>query len=130
MTRRCPHCGSAAVASRRSLFHRIMSDQPRPGVFAWYDESVRGACPPKSLFVVLLAVTGILVLPALGLWVRELYAGLAVLLSSVLVLLGCLCFDLFSTYRRYRAWHGEWLCGECRSDFVPQDTASPNSPLY
>ena len=128
--RSCPHCGSRAVASRRSLFHRLMSGQPRPGVFAWYDEGVRGACPPKSLFVMLLAVTAILVLPAVGLWVRELYAGLAVLLSSLLVLLACLGFDLFSTYRRYRAWHQEWLCGECRSNFVPREPAIPNSSVY
>jgi hypothetical protein len=107
-----------------------MSDQPRAGIFAWYDESVRGACPPKSLFIVLLAVTGILVLPAVGLWVRELYAALAVLLSSVLILLACLCFDLFSTLRRYRAWHEEWLCGECRSNFVPREPAAINSSLY
>ena len=107
-----------------------MSDQPRQGVFAWYDEGVRGACPPKSLFLVLLAVTGILVLPAIGLWVRELYAVLAVLLSSVLVLLACLCFDLFSTLRRYRAWREEWLCGKCRSNFVPRESRAINSPLY
>ncbi len=52
----CPHCGSSDIASRRSLFHALVSDSDTGVDFHWYDLSAEEACPPKSLFMGLLAL--------------------------------------------------------------------------
>ena len=126
----CPHCGSGQVASRRQLFHRLMADTPLSGTFGWYSEDTRGACPPKSVFFILLLVAMILVLPAVGLWARELYSALYVLLFAFLALLAGLVFDLSATRHRYRSWGRQWLCADCREVFTPQAPPAGNSALY
>jgi hypothetical protein len=113
----CPCCGSPSTASRRQLFYGLMDDTPLTGSFSWYSAGVPHACPPKSLFVMLLLLMLGMVLPAVGLWLLEHYQALQWLSVLSIVLLAALLVDVLRTYRHYKKWGGEWLCGECRSVF-------------
>jgi hypothetical protein len=115
----CPGCGSRQVASRRQLFHLIVEGITLEGVFNWYDKRVRHAYPPKSLFVILgLLVLGLSV-PAMGFWFLGHFPALQLLVGIASVLIACLLIDFLLTYKRYRNWVEEWLCGECQNVFVP-----------
>jgi hypothetical protein len=96
-----------------------MDDIPVSRVFHWYDEHTLEACPPRSLFLILLVMMAVLALPAAGLWARDLYPVLAFLGFGIMGLVVTLAFDVFNTYRRYQTWSGQWLCGECRQVFNP-----------
>ena len=113
----CPCCGSSRTASRRHLFHWLLDDAPLLTPFSWYSNRIPGACPPKSLFVVLLLLALGVAIPAVGLWLLGHFLALQWLAVTALLLLAGLLFDVLMTYRRYKAWCGEWLCGECRAVF-------------
>lgn len=113
----CPCCGSPSTASRRQLFYGLMDDAPLTGVFSWYSARVPNAYPPKSLFVMLLLLMLGMALPAAGLWLLEHYQALHWLFILGMVLLAALLIDVLMTYRQYKSWGGEWLCGDCRSVF-------------
>lgn len=114
----CPRCGSSLVASRRQLFHALVADLPLSGAFNWYTENTPGAFPPRSLFVVLLAMMGVVALPAAAMWMGQAFTAFHWALWALLVLLAGLVYDLCMTHRRYRAWRTQWLCGECRCVFT------------
>ena len=126
----CPYCGSSRTASRRQLFHCLMQEQPLSRAFSWYSERTAGACPPKSLFFILLVMLALLGLPAAGLWARELHATLSLLGYALAVLLLCLAADLLVTFRRYRSWGSQWLCGDCRATFRRAGATAGNPRLY
>ena len=113
----CPCCGSPRTASRSQLFRRLMNEGPLPGVFNWYSEHTPQACPPKSLFVILLLLLLGMTLPTVGLWLLGYTIALSWLARLALLLWAGLLFDVLMTYRRYKTWGGEWLCGECHSVF-------------
>lgn len=115
----CPDCGSSHTASRRELFHSLMNGASLQGAFGWYDERAHHACPPKSLFVVLLLMTLGAMIPAMGFWVLEHYAAQQWLIAVAGLLLACLVVDAVLTFRRYKDWVGEWLCGDCHQSFTP-----------
>jgi len=115
----CPGCGSTRIASRRQLFLSLMGEgAPPAAAFSWYREGTPGACPPQSRFVILLALTLGMVLPVTVLWLAGYYFALTWLGLLGLLLLSSLIYDLTATYRRYRIWVGEWVCGDCRSVFI------------
>jgi len=94
-----------------------MDGTPVTGAFGWYSASLPRACPPKSLFVILsLWILG-MALPAAGLWLFGFYLALQWLAIMALLSLLGLLVDVLLTYRRYKTWGGEWLCGECRGVF-------------
>jgi len=94
-----------------------MDEVPLTGVFSWYSARVPHAYPPKSLFLMLLLLMLGMALPAGGLWLLEHYQALQWLSILAMVLLAALLIDVLMTYRHYKSWGGEWLCGECRSVF-------------
>jgi hypothetical protein len=114
----CPHCESGHTASRRQLFHQLMERSGLPAAFAWYTSGESGACPPKSLFVLLLVFAVASLLPALGLWYLGLYPAVSWLGVITLLLLVCLAFDALNTYGRYQAWSRQWVCADCRVVFT------------
>jgi len=114
----CPGCGSTRIASRRQLFLSLMGEgAPPAAAFSWYRERTPGACPPQSRFVVLLALMLGMALPVTGLWLMGYYFALTWLGLLGLLLLASLLYDLTATYRRYRLWVGERVCGDCRCVF-------------
>lgn len=115
----CPGCGSHQVASRRQLFHLIVDGISLEGAFNWYDERARHAYPPRSLFVVLGLLAFGLSIPAVGFWILGYFPALQLLGGIASVLIACLLIDFLLTYKRYKNWVEEWLCGECQSVFVP-----------
>jgi hypothetical protein len=96
-----------------------MEGKSTGGTFGWYSELVPRACPPKSLFVILFLLVLGSAVPTAGLLLLGYDQGTDWLPLLVLLLLLGLVFDVFTTYRRYRTWGGECLCGECRSVFSP-----------
>ena len=113
----CPYCGSSQTASRRQLFRGLMDGAPLGGSFSWYGEEQPQALPPKSLFIVMLALMLAAALPATGLWLLGHYFALRWLALFALLLLAGLLLDVTMTWRRYKSWDGERLCGECRAVF-------------
>jgi hypothetical protein len=105
----------------------MMDKETGPG-FHWYDQRAPDACPPKSMFVILLMMIIAAVIPAGMFWYMEQYSALTWLASASLMLAGCLLFDALSTYRRYKEWGSEWLCSNCRSAFKPGQ--SPQHQKY
>lgn len=87
------------------------------GDFSWYRLSAPGACPPKSMFMLLLIFTAVTLVPILGLWYLQLYLVVTWLACALALLLVCLLFDVLNTYRRYKAWSAQWLCARCHADF-------------
>lgn len=120
MDETCPRCGSRRTASRRQLFHWLMDGGVRPGHFGWYSVEEPDAMPPKSLFVVLLLLLLGMSVPFIGLLLLGHYLALRWLSVMLLLILAGLLFDVFATYRRYKQWDEQWLCGECQSIFVPE----------
>ena len=114
----CPHCESGHTASRRQLFHQLMERSTLPGAFDWYATGEPGACPPRSLFVILLVFAMASLLPALGLWYLGLYPAMSWLGVITLLLLVCLLFDALNTYGRYQAWSRQWVCADCQVVFT------------
>ena len=92
------------------------------GVFSWYDSEVRNAYPPKSVLLLLGLPLLLICLPAAGFWLLDYYAATKWLASVVVLLLVCLLFDVLLTYRRYKSWVREWLCGICHQVFEPEPT--------
>ena len=119
LARNCPRCGSGKTASRRQLFHSLMCDVRPQGVFSWYDDSEPQALPPKSLFFMLLVLIAVLSVPAVGFWLLEHYPAVIWLVSVAALLSAVLLVDILLTYRRYKDWVGQWLCGSCREVFAP-----------
>lgn len=114
----CPNCGSRHIASRRTLFRHLVTDEGAiDEAFAWYDLGEREACPPKSLFVVLLSLSLLLAAPAVVVWFVDAYPTLPWLAGLAALLVVALVLDARLTYRRYRHWAARWLCGSCRSSF-------------
>jgi hypothetical protein len=97
-----------------------MRDEPLPEAFHWYSEAAPNACPPRSLFVLLLVVSVLAAIPAAGLWYLGNYPATAWLGVLGLFLLAALLIDVLSTYKRYRLWAREWLCASCRSVLLMQ----------
>jgi len=118
-TAQCPNCGSAHTASRRELFLGLMQGGAGSVAFSWYSERVARAHPPKSIFVMLLVLAPIPVLVAAFFWLTGYPGGGQWLLLSALLLLAGLLVDGAATYRRYRHWRRERLCGACRTVFEP-----------
>lgn len=116
---KCPHCGSSNTASRRALFHTLMCGAQPQGAFAWYGERVPQALPPKSLLVIFLILIAALAVPAVGFWFLKHEYAVTWLLSVAALTLAVLVVDVSLTYRRYKAWAGQWLCGRCREVFSP-----------
>jgi len=87
------------------------------GPFNWYDQRAPGACPPKSLFVIITLLLLGMTLPLAGLWMLGHFMALGWLALLSVVLLAALLFDVLATYRRYKDWGGQWLCGDCRAVF-------------
>ena len=91
--------------------------------FSWYGEHSPYAFPPKSLFVVLLLLAAVCV-PGLLFWLPEGYAessGAAPLIAmTVAALSTCLVVDVLLTYRRYKAWAKQRLCGDCKKVYLPE----------
>ena len=87
--------------------------------FDWYDLGEEGACPPKSLFVVLLSLLMILALPVTILWALDFYPALPWLGAIALLLFSTLILDARHTYKRYRDWASHWRCGNCRHSYQP-----------
>ena len=96
-----------------------MAHTPVTGAFGWYDTSLPHACPPKSLFVILFLLILGMALPAVGLWLSGFYLALQWLIAMAMLSLLGLLIDVLLTYRRYKNWGDEWLCGECRGVFKP-----------
>ena len=115
----CPRCGSSHVASRRALFRCLATEAGVERGFEWYDLAEEGACPPKSLFVVLLTLLLVLALPAALLWALDVYPALPWLGAAAPLLFSTLVLDARLTYRRYRDWASHWRCGACRHSFQP-----------
>lgn len=113
----CPHCGSSEIASRRALFRHLAREAEVDGAFAWYDLADEGACPPKSLFVMLLSLLLMLALPMILVWFIHAYPLLPWLAGVAVLLMLSLALDVGLTYRRYRDWASRWLCASCRSHF-------------
>ena len=114
----CPACGSPHIASRRALFHQLMDGAAFGDAFGWYDEKAHHAVPPKSLFIVLSLLLLGLAVPAAGFWFLQHYPALQLLGSVAGILFVCLLTDVLLTYRRYKTWAGEWLCGDCQKVFA------------
>lgn len=106
-----------ATASRRQLFYRLLENPDPPSVFNWYTLDSPQACPPRSLFVLLLLFTAAVSLPAVGLGFMGHQPAMYWLLGIAAMLLACLLYDVFSTYGRYRDWRAQWLCSRCRRVF-------------
>jgi len=85
--------------------------------FNWYSGRIPGAYPPKSLFIISLLLMLGMTLPAMGLWYLGHVFALKWLGVMTLLLLAGLLFDVLLTYRSYKRWGGEGLCGECRAVF-------------
>jgi len=66
----------------------------------------------------LLAIA-VLTIPVTGFWVLEHFPAVTLLLSIAALLLVLLLVDVLLTYRRYKVWVGQWLCGRCRGVFAP-----------
>ena len=115
----CPRCGSGQTASRRQLFHALMAEGSGAGVFDWYGEHSAGALPPKSLFLIALALVAALMLPAAALALAGILPLPVVLTGGWVLLAASLGLDLFVTRRRYRLWREQWLCGTCQRVFQP-----------
>ena len=96
-----------------------MNGGPAISGFDWYSQRSPRACPPKSLFVTLLALFLGLALPAVGLWHLEHYPALLWMGGAAALLVVCLFIDMQITYRRYRYWAAQWVCGDCRETFFP-----------
>ena len=115
----CPKCGSGQTASRRQLFHAPMAGGSGAGAFDWYGERSAGALPPKSLFLMALALVAALTLPAAVLALAGILPLPVLLTGGWVLLVASLGLDLLVTRRRYRLWRGEWLCGACQRIFQP-----------
>ena len=87
------------------------------GPFSWYDQRAPGACPPKSLFIIIALMLAGMTLPLAGLWMLGHFMALAWLAGLGALLVAALLFDVLATYRRYKNWGGQWLCGDCRAVF-------------
>jgi hypothetical protein len=114
----CPQCQSTDTASRRQLFRQIVADESMDQAFSWYGEHSPRAFPPKSFFVVLLLLVTVCV-PLLFLWLPEGYAVPALIEVGLAALLAALVADLLLTYRRYKVWAKQWLCGHCKKAYFP-----------
>ena len=121
----CTGCGSRRTASRRQLFHWLMNGAVLPRYFRWYSVEEPGAMPPKSLFVLLLLLLLGMTLPFAGLWLLGHYLALRWLSVLLLLVLAALLVDVLATYRRYRQWGVQWLCGECHATFIPASSTAP-----
>ncbi len=117
----CPRCGSTKIASRRQLFHTMMSGDSLPGDVSWYRRDDPQAFPPKSLFVLLLLAITVLMAPAIGFWMLGWFSAVSALAWVAALLLGFLVVDIMLTYGRYKVWVGQWLCGSCRGVFRPKE---------
>lgn len=98
----------------------MMEGAPFRSAFSWYGERTHHAFPPKSIFVVLLLMMLAIAVPAAGFWLLGQYPALEWLGSMAAILFGCLVVDLMLTHQRYKAWAGEWLCGDCKHVFKPK----------
>lgn len=96
-----------------------MAETPVTGAFGWYSARFPHACPPKSLFVIFFLLSLAMALPAVALWSLGFYLALQWLIVIALLSLPALLIDVLLTYRRYKNWGDEWLCGECRGVFKP-----------
>lgn len=115
----CPRCGSEQTASRRQLFHTLMDGTQPRNAFRWYGDADPQALPPKSLFVMFITLMMTLAVPAAGFMVMEHYFALTWVLYVAGLTLAFLLADVLVTYRRYKVWAEEWLCGRCRGVFAP-----------
>ncbi len=115
----CPCCGSVQTASRRQLFHALMAGGSGVGAFDWYGERSAGALPPKSLFLIALALVAALTLPVAALALAGILPLPVLLTGGWVLLVASLGLDLLVTRRRYRLWRGQWLCGACKRVFQP-----------
>lgn len=118
----CPSCGSEQTASRRQLFHRLMYGAQPQSAFRWYGDGDPKALPPKSLFVMFTILMVVLAVPAIGCWFLQHYSALTGLLLVAALTLAFLLVDVLLTYRRYKVWAGQWLCGCCRGVFAPAES--------
>ena len=89
------------------------------GVFSWYGDHEPQALPPKSLVVIFLLTLLVLAIPAAGFWALGQFPAVTSLMWVFVLLLAFLLLDVLLTYRRYKIWGGQWLCGQCRSVFAP-----------
>ena len=96
----------------------MYSNTPQ-GVFSWYGDDEPQALPPKSLFVMFLLSIIVLTIPAAGFWVLGHFPAVTMLVSLAVLLMAFLLTDVLLTYRRYKVWGGQWLCGQCRGVFAP-----------
>jgi hypothetical protein len=96
-----------------------MCNSEPQGVFSWYGDDEPHALPPKSLFVMFLLTLIVLSIPAAGFWVLGHFPAMSSLMSVAVLLLVFLSLDILLTYRRYKAWGGQWLCSQCRGVFAP-----------
>ena len=118
----CPDCRSPQIASRRQLFHCLMTGNTLGKTFQWYSERIPQACPPRSLFVVFMGLLLGLSVPTVILWFMGFYSALTALGVACLCLLACLLIDVLLTYRRYKSWSSYWVCGDCKTVFTTQQT--------
>lgn len=120
----CPACGSHETYSRRQLFHNLMANVCSGTSFSWYNASTPGACPPKSSFVILLGLVGVVVLP-LGLYLlAPEFSWLNLSVLIVLTLLTGLLVDILLTSKRYQQWNKQRVCGNCIVVFSDIDPAT------
>lgn len=120
---RCPHCSGVRIASRRQLFLCLMNSASTPRGFEWYALEAPGALPPKSLFIQLLSGVLVFTLPLLLIGYFAEISGEVFLTAAGMALaavLTCLLADLLLTYRQYRNWAQEWVCGDCQRAFLPE----------
>jgi O-antigen/teichoic acid export membrane protein len=94
--------------------------------FSWYGEHCADAFPPKSLFVVLLILTA-LCIPALYMLLPEDAPAAPLIALAVAALSVCLITDVLSTFRRYKLWANQRICGNCRRSY-PLQLLSASAP--
>ena len=75
--------------------------------------------PPRSRFVVTLAVVLCTALPIIGMWFLDMHLAAIWLGGVTLLLVLGLLWDLVLTWRRHRAWAQEYMCPACRAVFTP-----------
>jgi hypothetical protein len=112
------------VASRRQLFLCLMNGHGPPRGFEWYTLEARAALPPKSLFVQLMSGLVVYALPLLLFGYVAGISGETILSAAGMIVsaaVACLFADLLLTYRQYRQWAEDWICGDCRQVFRAQE---------
>jgi hypothetical protein len=107
------------------LFRQLIHDRLGSGAFAWYLDTVPGAFPPKSMFVLLLAMLPGLLLPGVAIWWVGGDTVFAWIKLVAILLISALLLDVLSTRLRYRRWQREWMCADCRRSFRPAAATLP-----